>query len=329
MLGSALHVVENIPPLEKYDGIIVTDLFNLADFKALVGSPCPPILAYFHENQMTYPQPPGDKGVFHLGIINITTAMVPPMQRPIQREMLPPCNTACPVGNDVEGFVTLMQNQKWDDALELLSTTNPLPGVTGRVCHSPCERSCNRGRFDQSVSIKALERALADYAAKKRRGASTFSPKHKEKVAIIGSGPAGLSCAYHLTRNGFRVTVFDEKAEIGGVLRYGIPSYRIPRDVLDREVEFIQKLGIDFKLNRKLGADLSMTDLENYDAMYMAIGFHRTKALGVPGEDCPQVISGLAFLEQVNAGKSPELGRHVLIVGGGNAAVHAARSALR
>jgi NADPH-dependent glutamate synthase beta subunit-like oxidoreductase len=256
-------------------------------------------------------------------------AYTPPMERPIEREMHPPCNVACPVGNDIEGFVQLIQRGKWDDALNLMRDTNPLPGITGRVCDSPCQKACNRGRFDQSVSIKALERALADYAADKHKEAIAVTPKYKVRVAIIGSGPAGLSCAYHLTRNGFRVTVFDEKPEIGGILRYGIPPYRIPNAVLDREVTFIQKLGIDFELNRKLGADLSMKDLENYDAMYMAIGFHRTKVLGILGEDCPQVIPGLDFLEQVNGGKSPELGRHVLIMGGGNSAVHAARAALR
>jgi NADPH-dependent glutamate synthase beta subunit-like oxidoreductase/bacterioferritin-associated ferredoxin len=257
-------------------------------------------------------------------------AYTQPKERPIERQILPPCNAECPVGNDIEGFVSLLQAEKWDDALHLLRTTNPLPGVTGRICDRPCEAACNRGWFDQSVSIKALERALGDYGAQKAQEISADGPRHKEKVGIIGSGPAGLSCAYHLIRKGFGVTVFEQKGEIGGILRFGIPAYRLPKDVLDREIGGLHKLGIDFKLNQKWGDTLlTEKDLESYDAIYLALGFHKSGKLGIPGEDCPQAMPGLAFLEQINSGKAPELGPTVLIIGGGNSAIDSSRSVLR
>lgn len=249
--------------------------------------------------------------------------------RPIKREKLPPCNANCPAGNDIEGFVSLLQEEKWDDAVEILNSTNPFPAVTGRVCNSPCEGSCNRGQFDQSVSIKALERVLGDYAAYKSQKLYPNSPRYKERIAIIGSGPAGLSCAYFLARQGFRVTVFEQKAQIGGVLRYGIPSYRLPKYVLDREVKGLKELGVGFKLNQKFGDNLGMKDFEGYDAIYLALGFHKSRRLGIPGEDSNQVIAGLAFLEQMNSGNGLELGSYVVIVGGGNSAIDSARTSLR
>ena len=139
-----------------------------------------------------------------------TMAYVPPRGRPIDTQKLPPCNANCPIGNDIEGVMTLVQQNKWDEALDLLRTTNPLPGVTGRVCDSPCEAACNRGGFDQPLYIKEVERALADYAAlRPHHPLDDSGSRHKERVAIIGSGPAGLSCGYHLARKGFRVTIFE------------------------------------------------------------------------------------------------------------------------
>lgn len=258
-----------------------------------------------------------------------TMAYSKPMERPIIRQKFPPCNVHCPAGNDIEGFVTLLQQGKWDDALTLLKMTNPFPGVTGRVCDSPCEGACIRGSFDQSVSIKALERSLADYASQKLQDIVPGSLRFKERVAVLGSGPAGLSCAYHLTQQGFGVTVFEQRAQIGGILRYGIPSYRLPRAVLDREVGWLQRLGIDFRLNRKWGTDLRTEDFAEYDAVFLALGLHKGRKLGIPGEDAPQVMSGLTFLEQVNSGQATELGSRVLIIGGGNSAVDSARSVLR
>ena len=259
-----------------------------------------------------------------------TMAYVPPQGRPIDTQKLPPCNANCPIGNDIEGVMTLVQQDKWDEALDLLRTTNPLPGVTGRVCDSPCEAGCNRGGFDQSLHIKAVERALSDYAAQRpHQPLSDPARRHKETVAIIGSGPAGLSCGYHLARKGFRVTIFEQMEELGGILRYGIPSYRLPKNILDVEIDCLRTLGVDFKINQKLQPSLIGKQFEDYDALFLALGLQKSQPLGVAGEDCPQVIPGLVFLAQVNSGKKPELGRTVFIVGGGNSAVDAARSVRR
>lgn len=258
-----------------------------------------------------------------------TVAYTQPKQRPTERHRFPPCNTHCPIGNDIEGFITLVQENKWDEALDLLTATNTLPGVTGRVCNSPCEGVCNRSHFDQPLSIRALERALADYAAENLQDIGAWSPIYKERVAVIGSGPAGLSCAHFLAQKGFKVTVFEQMPQIGGILRYGIPNYRLPKDVLDREVERLRKAGIDFNVNHKLGENLRMKDIDQYDAVFLAIGFSKRRKLGVPGEDCPQVLPGLSFLEQVNKDKAPDVAGRVLVIGGGNSAIDSARSVLR
>lgn len=258
-----------------------------------------------------------------------TVAYTRQEKRPIERHRLPPCGANCPVGNDIEGILTLVQKDKWDEALDLLMVTNPLPGVTGRVCNSPCEQACNRGYFDQPLSIRTVERALADYAAERLQDVGAWSPKYEQRVAVIGSGPAGLSCACFLSRKGFKVTVFEQMPQIGGILRYGIPRYRLPKDVLDREVALLRRQGIDFMVGCRFGENLKMKDIERYDAVFLAPGLGKHRRLGIPGEDCPRVIPGLTFLEQVNKGEPPELGRQVLIIGGGNSAVDSARSVLR
>ena len=259
-----------------------------------------------------------------------TSAYNRPLERPlIDRLVDSPCNVNCPAGNDIEGMVYLMSKGNWDEALELLWETNPLPGVTGRVCNSPCEEVCNRGSLDESVSIRDLERALADYGNKKNESGETVNPRHGEKVAVIGSGPAGLSCAYHLGRQGFNCTVFEQKPEIGGVLRYGIPSYRLPKDILDQELERIRRFGVSFQVKRKWGHNLKMKDLEAYDAIFLALGFQKCRILDIPGEDGPDVLAGSEFLEKVNSGDAPKIGERVIVIGGGNSAVDSARVALR
>ena len=258
-----------------------------------------------------------------------TTSYIRPLERPVSSQFASPCNSRCPVGNDIEGFVHLIGRGKWDEALDLLLETNPLPGVTGRVCNSPCEQACNRGNVDAFVSIRALERTMADYAAKIGLKQNAIIPQHHEKVAIIGSGPAGLSCAYQLNRQGFSCTVFEQKPQVGGILRYGIPSYRLPKDVLDQEVEAIRNLGVDFQVNRKWGANLKMEDLKGYDAVFLALGFQKCQKLGIPGEESSGVMTGADFLEQVNFGTPRPLTGDVLVIGGGNSAVDSARAALR
>jgi NADPH-dependent glutamate synthase beta subunit-like oxidoreductase/bacterioferritin-associated ferredoxin len=226
-------------------------------------------------------------------------------------------------------MILLIGQGKWNEALALLSETNPLPGITGRVCNSPCEQGCNRSQFDGAVSIRAIERALGDYAVRNGQKQPVLGSKHKEKVAVVGSGPAGLSCAYRLARQGFKCTVFEQNSKVGGILRYGIPSYRLPKDVLDCEIGRIQELGVDFETNRKWGSDLKMENLKAYDAIFLALGFQKCRILGIPGEDNVGVMTGTDFLAQVNSGSAPALSGTVLVIGGGNGAVDSARVALR
>ncbi len=258
-----------------------------------------------------------------------TMAYVPALSRPIRRQMTPPCNVECPIGNDIEGFVQLIQEGMWRDASELLMDTNPLPAITGRICDSPCETVCNRASFDQSVSIRALERALGDWAHRNTMKVKAAPTRYKEKVAVIGSGPAGLSCAYQLKRRGFGVTVFEQQQKIGGILRYGIPSYRLPKGVLDNELNRLRAMGIEFRVGTKWGRNLGMDELEGYSAVFLGLGFQRCRVLGIPGEECPQVIRGVDFLAEVTSGRMPELGSRVLIIGGGNSAIDSARTVLR
>jgi NADPH-dependent glutamate synthase beta subunit-like oxidoreductase/bacterioferritin-associated ferredoxin len=225
--------------------------------------------------------------------------------------------------------MALAEEDKWDEALDLLESTNPLPGVTGRVCNSPCEGACNRGHFDQPLSIRAVERALADHAARRGRRPGVRRRKRRERVAVVGAGPAGLSCAYHLARQGFPVTVFEQAPEIGGILRYGIPRYRLPADVLDQEVASIGKMGVDFKVNQRLDGNIKLRELEKYDALFLAMGLPVHRKPDIAGKECAGVMAGLYFLERVSKGEPPEIGRRVLVVGGGNSAVDSARSALR
>ena len=249
--------------------------------------------------------------------------------RPVYHDRVAPCNQACPVGIDIEGYLNLLRLDRVDEALELLLAENPMPAVTGRVCHHPCENACNRRFLDGAVSIHAVERMMG---ALPRDGMFPVVPvaTRDEHVAVVGSGPAGLACAYHLARLGYRVTVFEAAAQAGGMLRLGIPEYRLPRAVLDRDIERIQAQGVTIRYGARVGVDPGWRQLmSKFGAVCVATGAHTSRALGVKGEDLPGVTPGLAVLRDVNAGKRPDLGRKVVVVGGGNTAMDCARSALR
>jgi 2-oxoacid:acceptor oxidoreductase delta subunit (pyruvate/2-ketoisovalerate family) len=239
------------------------------------------------------------------------------------------CNEGCPAGQDIEGAMVLIGKGKVLEAWELFKEENPFPGVCGRVCFHPCESSCNRKDFDEAVSINGLERFMADSASRQGRKLSPKRDKRKEKVAIIGSGPAGLTCAYHLARMGYGVTVFEALPVLGGMLRVGIPEYRLPEKVLEEEIDQILELGVKTEINVRLGEAFSLSDLGEYQAVFLALGNHRSKSLGIPGEDAEGVMSGVEFLRNVSLGKEVALGKRVAVIGGGNTAFDAARSALR
>ena len=247
--------------------------------------------------------------------------------RPLYRDRVAPCNEGCPVGIDIEGYMNLLREGRIDDAIELLLRENPMPAVTGRVCYHPCETTCNRRRHDGAVAIHAVERLLGDEALKLDiEPAPRVYPEH---VAIVGSGPAGLSAAYHLARLGYGVTIFEAAPEPGGVLRLGIPEYRLPKDVLANEIARITALGIEIKCNARVGVDPGWDALDAFDAVFLAMGVHKSQPLGVPDDNVEGIRPGLAFLKDVNFCGRPEIGPRVIVVGGGNTAMDCARTALR
>jgi 2-oxoacid:acceptor oxidoreductase delta subunit (pyruvate/2-ketoisovalerate family) len=247
--------------------------------------------------------------------------------RPQYRDGVAPCNRSCPAGVDVEGYMNLLRQDRVAEARDLLLRENPIPAITGRVCHHPCECACNRIDFDEAVAVHAVERAVGDAIL-----ADLPEPALRtraEHVAVVGSGPAGLACAYHLVRLGYAVTVFDEADEAGGMLRQGIPAYRLPRRVLDRQIEWLTALGIEFRCGASVRGESAGTMLAGFSAVFLATGAHQGKPLGIEGEGGPGVRPGLAFLKAVNRGERPDLGERVVVVGGGNTAIDCARTAVR
>ncbi|HQF26113.1 MAG TPA: NAD(P)-binding protein, partial [Polyangiaceae bacterium] len=252
----------------------------------------------------------------------------------------PPCTDGCPIHNDIRGALQIMaQTEDYgrtrEESLELawerFTETSPFPAVCGRVCPHPCETVCNRADMEGAVSINQLERIIGDFGLQKGLALKKLTDEvHPEKIAVIGAGPAGLSCAYQLARRGYRVTVFEAFSQTGGMLRYGIPRYRLPADVLDGEIARIEKLGVEIKLNTAVGRDFPYTDLrKDYAAIFVGIGAHKGKALRIPGEDAANVWTATTFLNAVMSGKQVDVGNKVLVIGGGDAAIDAARVSRR
>lgn len=244
-----------------------------------------------------------------------------------------PCRVVCPAGVNVKAYVSLIASRRFREALEVVREKNPFPGICGRVCTHPCESFCNRGKVDEPLAICALKRFVADYELQHPQDMPkiTARPK-KEKVAVIGSGPAGLTAAHDLARKGYRVTVFEALSKAGGMLVAGIPSFRLPRDIIEYEIDMIRKAGVEIKTETQIGGKNAFQRLfkKGFRAIFLAVGAHKSLKLGIPGEEeCSGVLDGLTFLKEVNLGGSPKPGRRVAIIGGGNTAIDAARTALR
>jgi len=250
-------------------------------------------------------------------------------QRPIYEDKTPPCSAACPAGNDIVKFIQKIEKEDFEGAWNIIKEESPFPGVCGRVCFHPCESKCNRGSFDEPIAIHALERFVADFGSRLRKKIPKLGEKREEKVAIIGSGPAGMTCAYHLARLYYDVTVFESFPLAGGMLRLGIPSYRLPRDVLDRELSDIEALGVKIRTGVTLGEDIRLEDLKDYQAIFISIGAHHSRGLSIPGEREKGVLSGLELLKRINLRKKVKLGDKIAVIGGGNTAIDVARSVVR
>ncbi len=249
----------------------------------------------------------------------------------IEKDGVAPCRVACPLGIKAQGFISLLSKGKTDEALRLINEVAPLAGVLGRVCTHPCEGSCKRGEVDKPVFIQALHRYAADNASGIKYTRKAPAASRKEKIAIIGSGPAGLTAGWELARRGYTPTIFESHAVVGGMLATGIPRYRLPREVREREVEAIKALGVDIKSGITVGRDVTMTDLRDrgYKAFFVAIGAHQNNKLNIPGEDLDGVADSISLLLALNLKVGASVGSNVVVIGGGNTAVDSARTAKR
>ncbi len=248
---------------------------------------------------------------------------------PEKVKRLSPCSHDCLLDSDIPDWMEAVKGERWEEAWQIMSRTNPFPALTGQVCFSPCMENCNRGRLDQEMEIPAVERAVGRWRF------DHYSPKSgpvalKEPLAVVGSGPAGLSCAYYLASEGYRVTVFERSPVIGGMLALGIPEYRLPREVLNKELEILKEEGIEFITGRTLGDDLKLSELAGeFEEVFLATGAWLPRKEKLPGSDQRGVYHALDFLSLINTRQHPELNDPVVVIGGGNAAVDSARCALR
>ena len=244
---------------------------------------------------------------------------------------LPNCQAACPIGQDVRGYMRLIAEGRYGEALELIREANPLPSVCGYVCHHPCESSCTRGGVEDPLSIRSLKRFVTDYDDGRLNPPSVGQPKGK-KVVIIGSGPAGLAAGHELARMGYRVEIIESYREAGGFLAWAIPPFRLPREILQRDVDYIKKMGVTIRTGIHFGAHANISDLRENGAhaVIVATGTQKSLKLNIENEDRHEgILDCLGFLKGCSDRKDVALGSHVLVVGGGNAAVDTARSALR
>jgi NADH-quinone oxidoreductase subunit F len=245
-----------------------------------------------------------------------------------------PCQHTCPIEMDIPSYIALVRAGRFEDAYKILMQTNPFPSVCGRVCDHKCQSKCRRGNLDEPLAIKFLKRFITDNAPRPK--IDPVPVTRKEKIAVVGAGPAGLTTARDLALRGYKVTIFEELGKAGGMLYWGIPAYRLPRNILEREIDDIKALGVEIRLNTRVGRDVSFAQLEkdsNY--VYLAVGAHKSQKMGVPGEDLKNVYGGVEFLRDFNANEEKwlkgekALGEKVAVIGGGNSAIDAARVALR
>ncbi len=250
-------------------------------------------------------------------------------QKPETTFMTAPCQQDCPAGNAIPQFLYFASEGKYHEALETLLKESPFPGVCGRACFHPCEIDCNRGQYDEAVSIRAMERYVFDMTFHHHPDIHPTFNLDSKRVAVVGSGPAGLSAVYFLGLLGHRVALFEERKELGGVMRWGIPEYRLPKSILKKEIERILRFSIDVKTGVRVGKEISFEELDRFDAVFLAPGADLSLPLGIEGEELKKIWRGGDFLDRINSGDKIKIGKEIIVIGGGNTAMDVARSALR
>jgi NADPH-dependent glutamate synthase beta subunit-like oxidoreductase len=250
-------------------------------------------------------------------------------EKPEAAFMTAPCQEVCPAGNPIPQFLYFAGEGKYKEALKAILRENPFPGICGRVCFHPCEKDCHRAQYDEAVSINAMERKVFDATSNHLPDISPLSDGASRRVAVVGSGPAGLSAAYFLGRMGYRVTLFEARKELGGVMRWGIPEYRLPKSILKKEIRRILRLSIDVMTGVRVGKEISFEELDRFDAAFLSPGAGLSLSLGIEGEHLNKVWRGGDFLDRINTGDKFRIGKEVIVIGGGNTAMDVSRSALR
>ena len=251
------------------------------------------------------------------------------VERPVYVDRLPPCNDACPAGENIQGWLYEAESGNYEAAWRKLVEENPLPAVMGRICFHPCETACNRAQVDEAVGINAVERFLGDLAIERGWQLAPPGPDTAKRVLVVGAGPGGLSATYHLRRLGHQVRLVDSAAQLGGMMRYGIPAYRLPRSVLDAEIARIVAMGVEVELNHNVSDIERERDEGGFDAVFLAVGAQLGRRVSIPAGDSARVIDAVSFLHQVADDDAPMLGRRVVVYGGGDTALDAARTARR
>ena len=249
--------------------------------------------------------------------------------RPVYVDRLPPCNKQCPAGEDIQGWLFHAESGDYESAWRHLTRDNPFPAIMGRVCYHTCESACNRGQLDEPVGINSVERFLGDEALKRGWKLTAPSSETGKHILVVGAGPSGMSAAYHLRRLGHRVTVHEAGPLLGGMMRFGIPKYRLPRDVLEAEMQRVVELGVTVKLNSKVDNILDTMQAGKFDAAFLAVGAHIGKRARIPAGDAAKIIDAISLLRSMEGEDKPMLGRRVVVYGGGNTAIDVARTAKR